>query len=599
MPSTVSEYRCLLISPSDVASEREAIPKIISKWNAHNGKTLNARVELVKWELHSTPRLGGGPQAIINDQIVDECDLAIAVFWTRLGTATSKALSGSVEEIERLVNRDAWVKVYFSGQAIPQDMLDTKELNRLSAFKKRIQKEGLLGTYKDISDLEQQILSNLTSVITAVSSSKKISTASSKIAQFYKPPLSPLTKTFSGNNSQRGYIKIEFDVETDPSNESEIAKIITQLQNVSGDYTLSVIKSKKGSLVLVIEGITEALHRLHTNYLQSEFLKKTILEMGWPTSLEERIYSSGPYFQRQIERSEFHASIRVVNNTVQGLNFDQKTIKNEKLAIALISIPIDITGYYSYASSDNHSNYEIKGEENRLELRHKIFQSLEELMRSTSDIEIVCFNSLTFPHSRRNVEATLELKRQLQDFSNYNNLTIIAGSYHDQSSYHVSPIVIPNNTKVVEHAKMYNDVGSNITIRTPSNSQIRFYKTQADTVGILIGSDVANSTTVHRLLNLNYSANTIDPQCYFVPSFKKGAWEETELLAASRDLSFLCQTCIFYVSNETREMYLAGSNTKEMSKSSAAVSREHLGDSITVYRIDRKKMNTLTFDGRY
>ena len=57
-------------------------------------------LEPVGWETHSVPELGDRPQAIINRQILRESDLLIAVFWTRIGTATGAHPSGTVEEIE-------------------------------------------------------------------------------------------------------------------------------------------------------------------------------------------------------------------------------------------------------------------------------------------------------------------------------------------------------------------------------------------------------------------------------------------------------------------------------------------------------------------
>jgi len=42
--------------------------------------------------------MGDRPQAIINKQLVDDADILVAVFWTKLGTATGAAMSGSVAQ---------------------------------------------------------------------------------------------------------------------------------------------------------------------------------------------------------------------------------------------------------------------------------------------------------------------------------------------------------------------------------------------------------------------------------------------------------------------------------------------------------------------
>jgi hypothetical protein len=86
MPRTVIEYKCLLISPSDVEEERNALTDLVGKWNAQIGQALGARLDLVRWESHATPEMGGEPQSIINAQLVEESDFGIAVFWnTALG----------------------------------------------------------------------------------------------------------------------------------------------------------------------------------------------------------------------------------------------------------------------------------------------------------------------------------------------------------------------------------------------------------------------------------------------------------------------------------------------------------------------------------
>ncbi|HVX12164.1 MAG TPA: hypothetical protein VHC22_13365 [Pirellulales bacterium] len=120
MPKSLTEYRCLLISPSDVADERDALAATVERWNAQIGAALDTRVNLVRWETHGIPDMSGEPQAVLNDQIVDDCHLGIALFWSRIGTPTSTHASGSIEEIHRLLERGVKVMVYFKSSAIPR-----------------------------------------------------------------------------------------------------------------------------------------------------------------------------------------------------------------------------------------------------------------------------------------------------------------------------------------------------------------------------------------------------------------------------------------------------------------------------------------------
>ncbi len=161
----IVEYRCLLISPSDVKEEREALQKLVNEWNAQIGQALDARVELVCWESHATPDMSDSPQGVINKQLLEDCDLGIAVFWGRLGTPTQEHESGSVEEIERLLAKGARVMIYFNTSPIPQDALKNDQFKQLQETKDRFSKQGLLGNYSSISNLEKQVQLHLTSVI--------------------------------------------------------------------------------------------------------------------------------------------------------------------------------------------------------------------------------------------------------------------------------------------------------------------------------------------------------------------------------------------------------------------------------------------------
>lgn len=166
MPKEILEYRCLLISPGDVQVERDGLAKSVVDWNAQVGDALGARVELIRWETHSAPDMSAPPQEVLNTQIVEDCDLAVAVFWYRLGTPTEQFASGSIEEIEKLRESGKRVLIYFSSQPIPQGALDTDQFQRLQEVKNEYQQQGLLGSFSDTENLKQQFILHLTKVIT-------------------------------------------------------------------------------------------------------------------------------------------------------------------------------------------------------------------------------------------------------------------------------------------------------------------------------------------------------------------------------------------------------------------------------------------------
>jgi hypothetical protein len=166
MPKEILEYRCLLISPGDVQEQRDAIAKSVAYWNAQIGDALGARVELVRWETHSAPDISAPPQEVLNSQIVKDCDLAVAVFWYRIGTPTENYDSGSIEELEKIRESGKKVLVYFSSQAIPQGALNDDQFQKLQEVKKKYQQQGLLGSFSDNENLQKQFILHLTKIIT-------------------------------------------------------------------------------------------------------------------------------------------------------------------------------------------------------------------------------------------------------------------------------------------------------------------------------------------------------------------------------------------------------------------------------------------------
>ena len=95
--------RVMIASPGDVKEEREIVTKEVYRWNDAHALSRKLVLQPVKWETHSTPQLGVPPQDVLNEQILDDADILIGIFGTRVGTRTEKYISGTVEEIKRHV----------------------------------------------------------------------------------------------------------------------------------------------------------------------------------------------------------------------------------------------------------------------------------------------------------------------------------------------------------------------------------------------------------------------------------------------------------------------------------------------------------------
>jgi len=142
--------RVMIASPGDVAEERKAVTEEIYRWNDANALVRKLVLLPVKWETHSTPQQGDHPQAILNRQVLDDADILIAIFGTRIGTPTEEYVSGTVEEIKKHVAAGKTAKIYFSDVPLSPSSLDPKQYALLQEFKKECQATGLYATFSDV-----------------------------------------------------------------------------------------------------------------------------------------------------------------------------------------------------------------------------------------------------------------------------------------------------------------------------------------------------------------------------------------------------------------------------------------------------------------
>ncbi len=154
-------YRILIASPSDVDEEREVAARIIQDWNDLH--SFNKKIVLlpVRWETHSSPTYGIRPQEAINRQVVDDCDMLIGFFWTKLGTPTGIDISGTVEEITRVANAEKPVMLYFSKRGKDPSLIDIDQLTALNQFKENVYKVAIVENYGSIVDFRDKLSRHL------------------------------------------------------------------------------------------------------------------------------------------------------------------------------------------------------------------------------------------------------------------------------------------------------------------------------------------------------------------------------------------------------------------------------------------------------
>jgi hypothetical protein len=172
MPSKAEIYRVLIASPSDLSEEREVATRAVYEWNDQYAVAESVVLLPVKWETHAMPQTGVRPQSAISRQLVTDKDILVGMFWTKIGTSTAVAESGTVEEIDQFVATGKPALLYFSSRPIDANRIDLKQHKKLRAFKAATYKKALTGGFKSIEDLYRILQRDLTRQVRELKANK-------------------------------------------------------------------------------------------------------------------------------------------------------------------------------------------------------------------------------------------------------------------------------------------------------------------------------------------------------------------------------------------------------------------------------------------
>lgn len=152
--STVLEV--MIASPSDVQAERFIVREVLADWNALNSRERRVTLLPVGWDTHSAPDLAGRPQQLINERVLAGVDILVGIFWTKIGSPTGKAVSGSVEEIQEHRRLGKPVMLYFSSQPAVPGSIDADQYAELTKFRDWALTAGLVSPYENTSDFRDR-----------------------------------------------------------------------------------------------------------------------------------------------------------------------------------------------------------------------------------------------------------------------------------------------------------------------------------------------------------------------------------------------------------------------------------------------------------
>src|SRR5262249_17456444 len=168
--------RVFVASPSDVQRERDSLLGVVNELNRTCDSLLGqavVRLELVRWETDTFPDVGR-TQELITAQIGDY-DIFIGILWTRLGTPTGRAASGTIEEYETAYARRQesgrpHICFYFNKAASspPRSVTDAEQLLGIAKFRERLTSMAYLREYDGAATFADTVRPHLAQIVGSV-----------------------------------------------------------------------------------------------------------------------------------------------------------------------------------------------------------------------------------------------------------------------------------------------------------------------------------------------------------------------------------------------------------------------------------------------
>jgi len=159
----VEVLKIFLASPSDVAKERDYVIEVIEEINRTIAPSKGVILEVVSSK-HTFPGYGQDGQSVLNKQIgrMKEYEIFLGIMWSRVGTPTQRAPSGTIEEFKRAVRankRHEKPDIWFYFRKL-EAHLDTQEkleqAQKVVTFKTEVQRKALTHDYNNPSNFRDR-----------------------------------------------------------------------------------------------------------------------------------------------------------------------------------------------------------------------------------------------------------------------------------------------------------------------------------------------------------------------------------------------------------------------------------------------------------
>lgn len=162
-----------LCGPSDVEKEVGYAQKVIDDWNQLNSDARGVAIKHFHWSTDTYPDAKQSGQNAVNRQMIDDAEVIVAIFWSKLGTPTAVAESGTVEEIRRGIARGRKVLVYFSDLEPLPPNADESQVDRLWRFRQDLRATSSCWSFQSRSQFREVFANHLTLLMNEFKSAAK------------------------------------------------------------------------------------------------------------------------------------------------------------------------------------------------------------------------------------------------------------------------------------------------------------------------------------------------------------------------------------------------------------------------------------------
>lgn len=161
MAQNVTLYNLLISCPGDVQAEVALIETAVDEFNELYADPLGITIKTRHWSKSSYAQSGGKPQTLLNEQFVNKCDAAVAIFWTKFGSPTDEYGSGTEEEIEIMLQSNKQVFMFFCDKPITPSQMNEDGYKKIQAFREKYKDRGIYFTYSSNEEFKKLFFAQL------------------------------------------------------------------------------------------------------------------------------------------------------------------------------------------------------------------------------------------------------------------------------------------------------------------------------------------------------------------------------------------------------------------------------------------------------